>query len=93
MADAANDITILDELIQKYGRVLMRRSDDEVKIGEFIKMIELRRKLTPAESDQKKFWRMLDDIRREEMGHKPQTAEITKAVSRKKRRRRSWSGK
>jgi hypothetical protein len=38
---------------------------ENVKMGDFIKMIEFRRKLAPAESEQKKFWAMLDKVRKE----------------------------
>lgn len=31
-------------------------------------MVELRRKLAPGDSDQKRFWKMLEKIRRETLG-------------------------
>jgi len=35
------------------------------KLGDFIKMIEMRRKLAPSDTEQKKFWNMLEKIRQE----------------------------
>ena len=56
---------MLDDLIARCWRGLKERIEDDAKVGDLIKMIELKRKLTPADSDQKKFWRMLDNIRKD----------------------------
>jgi hypothetical protein len=62
------DIALMDELIRRYYKELLKSVKENVKMGDFIKMIEFRRKLAPAESSQKKFWAMLDKVRRETLG-------------------------
>ena len=62
---SSDDLTMLDDLIARCWRGLKDRIEDDAKVGDLIKMIELKRKLTPADSDQKKFWRMLDNIRKD----------------------------
>ena len=39
----------------------------EAKIGEWIKMMELHRKLAPADTDRNEFWEMLEQIRRDKL--------------------------
>jgi hypothetical protein len=75
----ADDLKKLDALIESFYRELTRKEKNEAKIGDLLKMIELRNKLAPAESDQKEFWRMLENVRRdalsggEKTGEKPVT--------------------
>jgi|GEM_PF-2842319 len=65
------DIAMLDELIRRYFKQLLKSVDENVKMGDFIKMIELRRKMTPANSEQRKFWKMLDRVRKETLRDTP----------------------
>ncbi|MCK4632642.1 MAG: hypothetical protein KAT79_05190 [candidate division Zixibacteria bacterium] len=65
VADLPDDLALLDDLIGKCYSELVKSITKTAKLGDFIKMIELRRKLAPAESDQKKFWNMLARIHRE----------------------------
>ena len=58
----------MDELIRRYYQELLKSINENVKVGDFIKMIEFRRKLAPAEAAQKKFWAMLDKVRKEALG-------------------------
>ncbi len=62
-----NSMELLDDFIAKYYKKLINKLEEEenIKLGDWLKMIELKRKLTPADADQKKFWKMLDKIRRE----------------------------
>ncbi|MEW5995226.1 MAG: hypothetical protein AB1744_12665 [Candidatus Zixiibacteriota bacterium] len=62
-----DDLRLLDDLIRRYYRELLCSIDKNVKLGDFIKMIELRRKLAPGDTEQKQFWKMLERIRREEL--------------------------
>ena len=64
-SDLPEDLALLDDLIKECYRELFKNIKENAKLGDFLKMIELRRKLAPAESDQKKFWNMLDKIRRD----------------------------
>lgn len=58
-------LDLLDELLRRAYRGLKERIEEDAKIGDFIKMFELRNKLTPGNADQKKFWSMLEKVRRE----------------------------
>jgi hypothetical protein len=62
---------ILDDFIGQYYRGLLDRLNEDptnYKLGEFLKMIELRRKLNPDDAAQKQFWSMLERIRQERLG-------------------------
>jgi len=59
------DLSMLDDLIKRCYRELLRSVEENAKLGDFIKMIELRRKIAPDDSNQKKFWTMLEKVRRE----------------------------
>ena len=60
------ELGYLDELIQKYAeKIIENIKNEQVKIGDFLKMIELKRKLSPSDSEQSKLWKMLEKIRLE----------------------------
>ena len=56
---------ILDELIKKIYKRLLKDIDKNLKVGDLLKMIELRHKLAPSSAEQEKFWAMLSKIRRD----------------------------
>jgi hypothetical protein len=60
-----DNLQMLDKLIERYFAELMKTKKVNAKLGDLIKMIDLRRKLAPDDADQKQFWRMLDKIRKE----------------------------
>jgi len=61
------DLTFLDKLIKNYSSQLLKNGDEKIKLGDLLKMIELRRKLSPENSEQKKFWKMLNKVRKENL--------------------------
>jgi hypothetical protein len=61
----SDDLAMLDELIRRSFKELLASIGENVKIGDFIKMLETRHKLTPAGDDQGEFWSMLEKIRKE----------------------------
>ena len=73
VSSAESGLKLLDDLIVKYGDVLMNKSDDDAKLGDFLKMIELRRKLTPENLEKKELWDLLKKIRNESMKDHPLT--------------------
>lgn len=75
-----DDLSMLDDLIRRYYRELLKSVKEHVKLGDFIKMIELRRKLAPGDADQKEFWRMLEQIRQEAL----QQDDVKRSKRRKK---------
>ena len=67
LSNLPNDLSMLDDLIRRCYRELKNIIEQNPKLGDFIKMIELRRKLAPSDADQQEFWRMLEQIRQEEL--------------------------
>ena len=61
------DVQILDDLISKFYSQIKDKKLQEVKLGDLLKMIETKRKLTPQGGDQKEFWKMIDNIRQESL--------------------------
>ncbi|MFQ5500334.1 MAG: hypothetical protein ACE5FH_11755 [Candidatus Zixiibacteriota bacterium] len=90
------DLPILDDLIARYYRELLKSVEEQVKLGDLLKMIELRRKLQPDDQSQKQFWSMLDDVRQKEL--KPNqnavrqdgtvTASTTKVATKRRARKK-----
>ncbi len=65
--DKFAELDVLDDLIKNYYEKLTVNGDEKIKLGDLLKMIELRRKLSPENSEQKKFWKMLNKIRKENL--------------------------
>lgn len=53
----------LDQLIVKYGQLLQKQMTEDVKLGDFLKMIELRRKLSKTDAEIKDFWSLIEGVR------------------------------
>lgn len=58
---------MLDRLIKAYYEEFISSIGENVKLGDFLKMIELRHKLAPGETAQKQFWNMLEGIRKQQI--------------------------
>ncbi|UCD63041.1 MAG: hypothetical protein JSW34_09810 [Candidatus Zixiibacteriota bacterium] len=71
---SVDEITMLDNLIREYYQELSGRDKKDFKPGDFLKMIELKRKLAPVDAEQKKFLQMLSRIRRETLGKNQRAA-------------------
>ena len=69
---------ILDELIKKIYKRLLKDIDENFKVGDLLKMIELRHKLAPSSVEQEKFWAMLSKIRRDVLKNPASTDKIKK---------------
>ena len=76
--DFGEAIALLDDLIARYYRQIRNNIDENPKLGDFLKMIELRRKGSPSNSEQRKFWQMLEKIRKEELASKGEKTKRTK---------------
>lgn len=61
------DLIFLEDLIATYYRKIKIQIDKEktLKLGDFLKMVELRNKLAPDQNSQKKLWDMLENIRKQ----------------------------
>jgi hypothetical protein len=58
-----NDVVMLDDLIRKCYEQLLTQVATDAKLGDFLKMVEMRAKMAPSQSEQVKFWKMLDKVR------------------------------
>jgi len=84
-----DNLSMLDDLIGRYYRKLLRSIEENVKLGDFIKMIELRRKLAPSDSEQKQFWGMLEEIRQEAL----QQDHVKRRATKKRTSKKQHTGK
>ncbi len=66
--DAIGDLQVLDDLIRRCYRKLIAEVEDNPKLGDLLKMIELRRKLTPQDATQKELWKLLEQVRKDVLG-------------------------
>ena len=94
-----NDKTreILDDLIERtYEKFFKIEEIEKIKIGELLKMIEQRLKLTPDDLSQKQFWAKLEKIRKEalsEAASSRRTASAKKKTSGRKTSKTSRKSK
>jgi hypothetical protein len=61
-----DDLEILEELKQKFYKEISQ-SKTPPKVGELLKVIEMKSKLSVAGKAEKKFWEMINKIRQEEL--------------------------
>lgn len=66
-ARALNLIAELDRLIELMIKEITQQISKHAKLGDFIRMVELRYKLLPDNSSQKDFWKMMEKIRQEKL--------------------------
>jgi hypothetical protein len=71
------DIKMLDDLIVRYYKRLRSIGNSDIKLGDFLKMVELRRKLNPTDSDQQEIWAMIQKIREQGEDPDPDFANLT----------------
>jgi hypothetical protein len=64
-------LDLLDDLIEQYYLELVTNVKEIAKMGDFLKMLELRRKLSPENQEKKQLWDLLRKIRREAMKDHP----------------------
>lgn len=58
-----NDLSLLDSLIQECYGELLKGMKENAKLGDFIRMIQLRRELAPAKADDARLWEILEGVR------------------------------
>lgn len=63
---AAHDLAAIERLIERCERELAD-TDLNVKLTDFVRLLEFRSKLKPAVDAEKTFWSMIDDMRKEEL--------------------------
>jgi hypothetical protein len=62
-----DDVTKLAMLIDQFYAHIKENIGDFAKVGDLLKMIELKNKLLPDNSNQKEFWKMMEQIRRRKL--------------------------
>ena len=74
-ADQLQVIGLFDNLLNEvYELVLQEIKSNPPKLGDFLKMFEMRLKSTPPSTRHKKFWQLLEEIRQ---NTRPLTGETT----------------
>lgn len=76
---------MIDELIALLHSAVVADINDHTKIGDFIKMIELRHKLAPASADQEKIWSMVDKARRKVLSQDDTVKPVPAKTNRRKK--------
>ncbi|MFH1300831.1 MAG: hypothetical protein ABIK07_07190 [Planctomycetota bacterium] len=61
---------LLSALIGECYPGILERAKEDTKLGDWLKMIELHRKIAPQDASQKQLWNHLEKIRRELLGKK-----------------------
>ena len=87
-------LSTLDDLIGRYYRAMLtqiKKKPDKLKMGELLKMIELRVKQTPTDQEKKQFWDMLENVRREQLSETKKGSAEPVSSGRKGSRRRKKS--
>ena len=78
------DKSAIDELIETHFKELKDKADKTVKIGDLIKLMEIRLKLAPGEEDKKELLRLLEKVRRENLPGGEKTGRKTSSTGKKK---------
>ncbi len=71
-----DDLDILEDLKQTIYNAI-KNNESQPKVGDLLKVIELKRKLSVEGKGEKKFWNMVNKIRDEEL-NRPKKSELTK---------------
>ena len=61
-----SDLEMLDRLTDMLFQGIMK-NDEKSRIGDLLKVIDMKKKLTVTGRGEKKFWDMIDTIRKEEL--------------------------
>lgn len=61
-----NDLDILEDLKQQLYTAI-KNNEPQPKVGDLLKVIEMKNKLSIAGRGEKKFWEMIDMVRRKEL--------------------------
>ncbi|MEW6050829.1 MAG: hypothetical protein AB1644_07190 [Candidatus Zixiibacteriota bacterium] len=72
-------LDVLDGLIEKCYMEIAKTLKEKPKLGDLLKMIEMRKKLAPQNSAQREFWNMMDRIRREALANDGAAVDISTA--------------
>lgn len=63
--DRMDGLELLDDLIRTFHSRIVKNLDKHFRTGDFIRMVEVRYKLSPTNNEQDEFWAMLAKIRRD----------------------------
>jgi hypothetical protein len=82
-------LKLLDDLIKNSFESVRKEFESKPKLGDWLKMLEMRAKLSPKDASHRELWRLLEEVRREvlpaESGKqaKPEAKRRTKPRSKK----------
>ena len=89
--DQVDPNTVLDDLICRYYEKILeniKKNPTSCKPGDLLKMIELKRKLTPEGTAQKELWDMLERIRQKNLGDNKTGRKASSPTKRTTKRKR-----
>jgi hypothetical protein len=79
-----DDLAILDDLVDIfYGAI--KKNESLPKVGDFLKVIELKQKLAVTGTGEEKFWAMVNRLRNEELSENGGSRPTSKIAHRKRR--------
>ncbi|HHI02899.1 MAG TPA: hypothetical protein ENL22_05215 [candidate division Zixibacteria bacterium] len=79
--ESIDDLDILEDLKTRLYDAI-KNDDSKTKVGDLLKIIELKRKLSVAGKGEKKFWAMVDKLRQEELSKPQKKASVKKKTKR-----------
>lgn len=83
-SDRQGDLHVFDEIIRRAFAEFCEGEKVNIKMGEFVmKAIKQKNDLTPQGSDQKEFWKMIEQIRKKNLAESP-VSKSSKVKARKK---------
>lgn len=80
-------LQLLDDLIRESFDKVKREFEAKPKLGEWLKMLEVRAKLSPKDASHREMWKLLEEVRQEIL--KPDKPESKATASVRRRRRTS----
>ena len=81
-------LALLDDLLTRCAEMLARGMEEKPKLGDFIKMIELRRKIAPGDADQQNLLKILEQAREKSPQSETAVGNSSKGKGTKRRRKR-----
>jgi len=74
-------LDLLEDLKKRIYNAI-KKDEPQPKVGDLLKVIELKRKLSVEGKGEKKFWEMVNKIRQEELGKPKKSASVKKKAKR-----------
>ncbi len=80
-----DDLQILEDVRNTLHKIF-KNNPEKTKVGDLLKVIELKKRLSVSGSGEKKFWEMINKLREEELAEPPDPNVRRKRVGREKQK-------